>query len=117
MIELDTHRYDYATKHLTSHSTYILVEKQMTSSADDPQPTTDADSIATSVQGSLQQINYVPLLDNYLDLFPNYQVHVQHVEKKVKKVRNFNKSPSPAGFKAKQGKKGTPAARVPSKKK
>ncbi|KAK2161357.1 hypothetical protein LSH36_118g05015 [Paralvinella palmiformis] len=86
--ELDTHRLDYATKYLNSHATYVLVEKQLIPNGDD---VTDGSS------PSPPQYHYVPLLDNYTEIFPNYRPHVTTVERK-KKAKHVGKSPSPAGI-------------------
>ena len=110
--ELDMHRYDYATKYLSSHGTYILVEKQlpMTGQGDETGHETDGSSPVPP------QFTYIPLLDNYGDLFPNYRLHVQMVEKR-RKQRATSKSPSPAGVRGTKGRKEkTSAARTPSRK-
>ena len=111
MKELDVHRYDYANKYLTSHATYVLVEKQ----ALPPDPGDDEGSITPTPP----QYQYTPLLDNYAEHFPNFRVHVLQAEvKKTRKGRNQSKSPSPAGVrgtKNKQGGKGQ--GRAPSRKK
>ena len=88
MKELDSHRQDYATKHLNSHATYILVEKQIVPSGDD---------VTDSSSPSPPQYTYTPLLDNYMEIFPNYRPHVTQVERK-KKAKHVGKSPSPAGI-------------------
>ena len=93
--ELDTHRFDYATKHLSSHATYVLVEKQLLANVEEDHH--DGDSPIPP------NIAYVPLLDNYSEIFPDFRVHVVKVEKKKK--RNMSKSPSPAGVRGLKGAK------------
>lgn len=89
--DLDTHKADSAAKHLSTHATYILVEKQIVQSAED-EP--DGDSPITSIQ-------YIPLLENYSEHFPEYRLHFKQIEKKKK--RNQSKSPSPAGIRGTKG--------------
>ena len=98
--ELDAHRLDYASKHLTSHSTYVLVEKQLLLMEDD---------IDISIP---PQYNYIPLLENHAELFPNFKLHV-NVELEVKKKRRaaHSKSPSPAGIRGIKGNNQTKTAR------
>ena len=106
MKELDTHHHDYATKYLASHSTYILVEKQMVANENDGHQT--------------PEVTYLPLLDNTLldENFPNYNLHVHTLEKKTpRKGRHKSQSPSPAGVKSVRGPKGRAGQpRVPSRK-
>lgn len=86
--ELDTHKSDNANKHLESHTTYVLVQKEImmdnlsTDSASTPSP---------------PQINYIPLLDNYSEIFPNFQIRSEHLLKTTKQKGRTGKSPSPAG--------------------
>ena len=84
--ELDVHKNEYATKFLISHSTYILVQKEILAD----ESSTDGNSTPTP------HFQYVPLLEKYAELFPSYKLHVQEVEKK-KPRRTTSKSPSPAG--------------------
>ena len=93
--ELDVHLHDYATKHLVSHKTYVLIEKQVLAIDDDP--TQDGGSPPPP------NITYVPLLDNYAEVFPDFRLHVKNVEKK--KRRTVSKSPSPAGVRGLKGAK------------
>ncbi|XP_059161136.1 uncharacterized protein CXorf65 homolog [Physella acuta] len=81
--ELDVHKFENANKYLTSHETYILVQKELM--MEDGETTT--------------QYTYVPLLDRYTELFPNFKIHVQDVPdlRKKSRVRTGTKSPSPAG--------------------
>lgn len=107
--ELDLHRHEYASKFLHSHATYILVEKQNPSS-EDLGHETDGSSPAPP------QYTYIPLLDNYGDLFPNYRLHVQTIERR-KKHRTQSKSPSPAGVRGIKGRnKENKITRQPSRK-
>nr|KAG5700695.1 hypothetical protein BaRGS_029060 [Batillaria attramentaria] len=85
--ELDVHKNEYATNFLASHSTYILVQKDL--QPDDM----SADSCSTPTP---PQYTYKPLLEGSTDLFPNFRLHVAEVEKKKTK-RGGSKSPSPAG--------------------
>ena len=55
----------------------------------------------------LDLYNYIPLLDDCEDLFPEYKLRVAHVEKKLKAKPKViapvvAKSPSPAGKKPKK---------------
>ena len=68
--DLDVHKYDYATKFLSSHGTYILVEKQLVQQEDSGN--TETDSTSTPIP---PQYNYIPLLEKYDELFPNYKLH------------------------------------------
>ena len=107
---MDLHRYDYANKYLTSHTTYVLVEKQVLP----PDPTEEDESTPTP-----PQFQYTPLLDNYTEHFPNFRVHVPTTEvKKTRKTRNQSKSPSPAGVRGvNKPPKGKGGSRAPSRKK
>lgn len=99
--ELDIHLYDYATKHLNTHSTYVLIEKQVLANDDvDHHDGGGPDGSSPTPPN----VTYVPLLDNYAQVFPDYRVHVvSKVEKK--KRRAFSKSPSPAGVRGIKGAK------------
>ena len=111
--DLDVHKYDYATKFLSSHGTYILVEKQLIPQEENGN--TETDSQSTPVP---PQYTYVPLLDKYNELFPNYKLHVSQVEKKKHRSKSL-KAQSPAGIKgAKVRNKtsATPSFRSPSRK-
>lgn len=94
--ELDTHKFDYATKHLVSHGTYILVMKE-------PVAVDSTDARAPSPPE--QRYTYTPLLEKFAELFPHYTVHVQEVDKK-KTRKSANKSPSPAGRMGLKSRKG-----------
>ncbi|XP_064601585.1 uncharacterized protein CXorf65-like [Liolophura sinensis] len=94
--ELDTHKFDYATKHLVSHGTYILVMKE-------PVAVDSTDARAPSPPE--QRFTYTPLLEKFAELFPQYTVHVQEVDKK-KTRKSANKSPSPAGRMGLKSRKG-----------
>ena len=85
--ELDGHKNEYATNLLTSHTTYILVQKDLI--VDD----LSMDSRSTP---SPPQFTYKALLEDSTELFPNFRLHVAEVEKKKSK-RVGSKSPSPAG--------------------
>lgn len=85
--ELDAHKYDYANKHLASHATYVLVQKEIMrerelSDAETPTPI---------------QYNYKPLLEKYEDVFPNFQIRSAEIPKQLKVKTRAGKSPSPAG--------------------
>jgi len=85
--DLEVHGRDYANKHLSSHSTYILMEKKPEDDSDD----------AASISAAMQ-FNYIPLLEKYAELYPNFRVHLSETQKKkLKPLRNVAKSPSPAG--------------------
>lgn len=108
IVELDAHKFDYATKHLASHATYILVQKQLVVS--------DTDSVDGHSTPGLTQYGYVPLLDKYSDHFPNYKLHVAEVEKKKTK-RSMSKSPSPAGKFTSKTKKNLHAGKASARRK
>ncbi|CAL1539430.1 unnamed protein product [Lymnaea stagnalis] len=93
--ELDVHKFESATKFLTSHETYILVQKEMTLEEGESPLTRST------------QYTYVPLLERYTELFPNYKIHVQDIPDARKKSKNRlgTKSPSPAGKLIGKGKK------------
>ena len=93
--ELDGHQHDYATKHLSSHTTYVLVEKQILPNEDEI-PLDNASPPPPNIQ-------YVPLLDNYTELFPDFRLHVVNKELKKKQRRAMSKSPSPAGMRGIKG--------------
>jgi len=63
--ELDLHRYETASQHLSVPGTYVLVKRQSTSPGLDNEDEIPADS----------SYEYVPLLNNYLQLMPGYRVH------------------------------------------
>ncbi|XP_070576442.1 uncharacterized protein CXorf65-like [Ptychodera flava] len=77
--ELDNHRFDYADKHLEALATYILVEKQQIPPEED------------DMKHPLH-FKYVPLLEKYEELLPNYQVRVANVQEHTGKSK---KSPTP----------------------
>ena len=111
--DLDVHRYDYATKFLSSHGTYILVEKQLVQQEDSGN--TETDSTSTPIP---PQYNYIPLLEKYDELFPNYKLHVSQVERKKHRSKSV-KAQSPAGIKGTKAKgkvSSTPSFRSPSRK-
>lgn len=84
--ELDVHMNEYATNFLTSHTTYILVQKD--------QVLDDLDTTLSTPTPS--QFTYKALLEDSTELFPNFRLHVAEVERKKTK-RVGSKSPSPAG--------------------
>ncbi|KAI8744662.1 hypothetical protein BgiBS90_033999 [Biomphalaria glabrata] len=90
--DLDVHKFESATKYLTSHETYILVQKEL---------------LTADGEFNSNQYTYVPLLERYSELFPNYKIHVQEVEglRKKSRVKTGTKSPSPAGKLIGRGKK------------
>ncbi|KAK0056100.1 hypothetical protein Bpfe_014501 [Biomphalaria pfeifferi] len=90
--DLDVHKFESATKYLTSHETYILVQKEL---------------LTADGEFNSNQYSYVPLLERYSELFPNYKIHVQEVEglRKKSRVKTGTKSPSPAGKLIGRGKK------------
>lgn len=85
--ELDVHKNEYATNFLSSHTTYILVQK-------DPIP--DEAPVDTRSTPTSPQFTYKALLEHSTELFPNFRLHVAEVERKKAK-RVGSKSPSPAG--------------------
>ncbi|XP_076463640.1 uncharacterized protein CXorf65-like [Babylonia areolata] len=87
--ELDVHMNEYATNFLTSHTTYILVQKDLVPDND----SVDNGSISTPIP---PQFTYKALLEDSTELFPNFRLHVAEVERKKTK-RMGSKSPSPAG--------------------
>ena len=93
--ELDLHKYDKADKYLTSHETYILVQKELLH---------DNLSVDSGSPVDNKNYQYTPLLEQYENLFPNFKLHVDHIETPTGKKRG-GKSPSPAGrFGSKQKK-------------
>ena len=111
--DLDVHKYDYATKFLSSHGTYILVEKQLIQQ--DEYSNAETDSISTPLP---PQYNYIPLLEKYDELFPNYKLHVSQIEKRKHRSKSL-KAQSPAGIKGTKTKgkvSTTPNFRSPSRK-
>lgn len=86
--ELDTHKGDHANKHLESHATYVLVQKEVQQNNDllDPRAT----PLPT-------QYTYIPLLDRYEDIFPNFAIRSAEIQKPLKSKSRTGKSPSPAG--------------------
>ena len=112
MKDLDQHHYEYATKYLSSHGTYVLVEKQASPADDASYAETEGSSTP-----ALPVYTYTALLDKAADLFPNFNLRAQHVEKKKQK-RTHSKSPSPAGIRGNKGSKGKSSLqRTPSRKK
>lgn len=85
--DLDVHKYDMATKFLQSHETYVLVQKELMLEDGGSPMSTDP------------QYTFIPLLERYTELFPNFRIHVAEVpdSQKSKRVRTGQKSPSPAG--------------------
>lgn len=106
--ELDTHKQDHANKHLTSHATYVLVQKEeLRDESLDPRGTPLP-----------PQYTYIPLLENYDDLFPNFIIRSAEVQKPLKSKSRIGKSPSPAGrYSTKQSGKKTPGGKVTTKRK
>ena len=86
--ELDAHKYDYANKHLTSHGTYVLVQKEILR---------DREISDTDSTPSPTEYNYKPLLERYEEVFPNFQIRSAEVLKPLKVKTRGGKSPSPAG--------------------
>ena len=86
--ELDAHKYDYANKHLSSHATYVLVQKEIQRERE----ITDLDTSPMATQ-----YNYKPLLEKYEDVFPNFQIRSAEIPKQLKVKTRSGKSPSPAG--------------------
>jgi len=100
--DLSEHHYDYANKFLSSHATYVLVEKQL--GFEEGSTYAETDGSTTPLPPN---ITYIALLDNAGDHFPNFNLRSQHIEvpNKGKSRRNRDKSPSPAGIRGKKGKK------------
>ncbi|XP_074662566.1 uncharacterized protein CXorf65 homolog [Tubulanus polymorphus] len=94
--ELDLHKYDNANNFLQSHSTYILVEKQLIDNHHDPD--------AGRTSPIPPQYQYVPLLKGYEELFPEYKLQIPQLENKIQRKPRLSarKSPSPAGKKVKK---------------
>ena len=113
--DLDQHKYDYATKFLSSHGVYILVEKQL---MQDEDKMSYSETDGGSSTPSLPSITYIPLLEKCAEIFPNFQLRAQQIERKSKSKRQHSKSPSPAGIRGnKAGKnKGGKEQRTPSRK-
>lgn len=94
--ELETHKYDSASNYLASHRTYILVQKQALTP-----PPEDMDA-GGGRGGKAIQYEYIPLLNNCLELFPDYKLQIQPNNTNQKKParRQFGgKASSPAGIK------------------
>ncbi|XP_005113169.1 uncharacterized protein CXorf65 homolog [Aplysia californica] len=85
--DLDVHKFENATKFLQSHETYILVQKEL------------QNEDGSSPLSSTTQYTYIPLLERYAELFPNFRIHVAEIpdSQRKKRVRTGQKSPSPAG--------------------
>ncbi|KAK7103567.1 uncharacterized protein [Littorina saxatilis] len=99
--ELDVHKNEYASNYLSTHATYILVQKD---------PIADDNiSIDTRSTPTPPQFTYKALLEGSTDLFPNFRLHVAEVERKKGK-RTGSKSPSPAGRLLSKPKKGATKA-------
>lgn len=119
--ELEAHKYDPASNYLASHRTYILVEKQLLlqqqqqqqqppTSDHGPQQQRSIPDEQTDSASDAGKYAYIPLLNNCLELFPDYRLQVQtnEVAKNSRaKGRTRGKATSPAGFKAKLEKKTT----------
>lgn len=108
--ELDLHKYDNANKYLTSHETYILVQKEMLQ---------DNLSVDSGSPIDSKNFQYTPLLEQYENLFPNFKLHVDHIETPKVKKRG-GKSPSPAGrftSKTKKGAESTTSKKTGGKRK
>lgn len=113
--DLDLHRLDKADKFLTTQGPYILVEKRTIAHSSSLNDTLDGDSGAPSSRATSPMLselptsppkyNFIPLLDDCEDLFPEYKLRAPK-EKKLKKPRHVSpvvaKSPSPAGKKVKK---------------
>lgn len=102
--DLDTHKSDHANQHLTSHATYVLVRKERL-------------LVNRFESKSTPQYNYIPLLDKYEDLFPNFSIRSAQVPLKSKS--RTGKSLSPAGWfsTTKQQLKKTTSGKVTTKRK
>lgn len=89
--DLEVHGRDYATKHLSSHATYILMQKNLLENG-----VTGAN---LSAQLALQQTyDYRPLLERCAELYPNFKIHLSEAQKKkLKPTKHVDKRPSPAG--------------------
>lgn len=107
--ELDAHKFDHANKHLTSHATYVLVRKELLLDNGYQPPSTPLPP----------QYNYIPLLDKYEDLFPNFIIRSAEVQRPSKSKSISGKSPSPAGrfSTTKQQLKKTTSGKITTKRK
>ena len=86
--ELDSHKFENANKYLSSHATYILVRKEINS----------MDTLSVdSGHNTGHNFNYISLLDNPGDIFPEYKLHVDSIIPVKTSRKNARKSPSPAG--------------------
>ncbi|BFZ07570.1 hypothetical protein BsWGS_10609 [Bradybaena similaris] len=85
--DLDVHKFETADKFLTSHETYILVQKERLHQPGGSPVTPPA------------QFTYWPLLDRCVEQFPNFRIHLADASdnRKKSRVRSGLKSPSPAG--------------------
>lgn len=97
--ELEAHKYDSASNYLASHRTYILVQKQALS------PLPEDVEAGGGQDGKAVQYEYIPLLNNCLELFPDYKLQVQPNDLYPKKPRRpiRGKATSPAGLKVAKG--------------
>lgn len=90
------HKHEYATKFLTSHCTYILVQKELLS---------DNISIESGSTPLPSQYHYTPLLQQLEEQFPNYKLHVDNLQPKATRKRAGKMSPTPAGRYSSKSKK------------
>lgn len=88
--DLEVHGREYATKFLSSHGTYILMEKKLLLEGKPATP--------SNISHALHSYNYVPLLERCAELYPNFKIHLSEAQKKkLKPLKNVAKNPSPAG--------------------
>lgn len=109
--ELDTHKQDHANKHLASHGTYVLVSKEIL--RDHSHLDLNASSASLT-----PQYQYIPLLEKYEEIFPNFNIRSEEAQKAAKTRARGGKSPSPAGrYSTKTSGKKTPSGRTSVKRK
>ncbi|XP_076442505.1 uncharacterized protein LOC143281269 isoform X2 [Babylonia areolata] len=86
--ELDGHKNECATSLLSSHATYILLQKNPIQT-DDNTPTDPPPA----------QFTYTALLERIEELFPDFRLHMAEMEDKAlsRARRSGPKTPSPAG--------------------
>ncbi|KAL8623859.1 hypothetical protein ACOMHN_002187 [Nucella lapillus] len=90
--ELDDHKNENATSLLSSHATYVLLQKDPIH--EDP----NQNQTKTSALPAAQQFTYSALLEHIEDIFPDFHLRLAQMEEKSLKVRKSgSKTPSPAG--------------------
>lgn len=85
VLELSSHKYENATKYLSSKGFYVLVEKL----------TTELPSNDPNETGLSQEVKYVPLLNKPSDKFKGYKARVS--ERRLSPERSSSRSKGRVG--------------------